>query len=112
MGFARTVKSPQRLIRAMSAKVDGTGTVALSGTCANDMSLTDNGTGDYTLTFDVAYERVPEVLVTPVTADVVARIGTVAAGSVQILLAKASDQAAVDGDFHVLIIGSDALDAI
>lgn len=112
MGFARSVKSPQRLMRIMSAKVDGTGTAALSGTCANDMALTDNGTGDYTLTFDVAYERAPEVVVTPLTADAVPRIAAVAVDSVQILMRKASDGTAIDADFHVMILGSDAIDAI
>ena len=111
MAFARSVKSTQRLIRTMSAKVDGTGTVSLSGTCANDMTLTDNGTGDYTLTFDEAFARAPEVFVLPATNDIIARVGTVAVGSVQIITENLSG-AATDADFHVLIMGSDAQDAI
>jgi len=95
----------------MSAKVDGTGTAALSGTCANDMTLTDSGTGDYLLTFDVAYSKIPEVLVTPLTDSIVPRLGTVTVGSVQILTDDASGSP-TDADFHVMIIGSDADDLI
>ena len=111
MGFARSVKSPQRLMRIMSAKVDGTGTAALSGTCANDMVLTDNNTGDYTLTFGVPFERVPEVVALPITDNIVLKIGTISVSAVQILSENLSGSA-TDADFHVMILGSDAIDAI
>lgn len=111
MAFSRSVKSPQRLMRIMSVKVDGTGTAALSGTCANDMTLTDNGTGDYTLTFDEAFARAPEIVVTPITNDIIAKIGASAVGSCQILTENLSG-VATDADFHVMILGSDATDAI
>lgn len=106
---AKQVVCPQRLMRLMSAKVDGTGTAALSGTCSNDMALTDSGTGDYLLTFDIPFLRAPEVIVTPVTDNIVCKIGTVAVGSVQILTENLSG-AATDADFHVIILGSDAAD--
>lgn len=111
MSFARSVKSPQRLVRMMSLKVDGTGTASLSGTCANDVSLTDSGTGDYLLTFDEAFARTPEVLVTVTTNDRIARVATLAVGSVQIITEDLAG-AAADADFHVMIVGSDASDAI
>lgn len=109
----RSVKSTQRLMRLMSAKVDGTGTAALGGTCANDMSLVDNGVGDYSLTFDAAFEQIPEVVVTPVTADVICKIEAVAKGSVQITCFDATDgTTAKDADFHVMVLGSDALELL
>lgn len=111
MSFARTVKSPQRLMRMMSLKVQGTGTAALTGTCANDCTLADGGTGDYTITFDEAFARTPEVQVTMVTNDTIARIGTIGTTSVQILTEDLAG-AAIDATFHLLIIGSDAEDAI
>lgn len=111
MGFARTVKSPQRLIRMLSAKIDGTGTASMSGTCSNDMTLTDSGTGDYLLTFDEAFARTPEVVVTCTTNDRIARVATLAVGSVQIITEDLAG-AAADADFHVIIVGSDASDAI
>lgn len=106
---AKAVKSSQRLMRLMSAKVDGTGTAALSGTCANDMSLTDSGTGDYLLTFDEPFLRAPEVIATPITDNIVCKLGTVAVGSVQILTENLSGTA-TDADFHVIILGSDSAD--
>jgi hypothetical protein len=106
---AKQVVCPQRAMRLMSAKVDGTGTAALSGTCANDMSLTDSGTGDYLLTFDLPFLRAPEVIATPITDNIVCKIGTVAVGSVQILTENLSG-AATDADFHVIILGSDTAD--
>lgn len=107
----RSVKGPQRSMKLMSAKVDGTGTAALSGTCANDMSLTDNGAGDYTLTYDDAFERAPEVIVQMVTADLIASVAASAVGSCQILVTDTSG-VATDGDFHVMILGSLDVDAI
>jgi hypothetical protein len=107
---AKQVVSPQRLMRVMSVKVDGTGTAALSGTCANNMSLTDSGTGDYLLTFNIPYKRAPEVIVTPITDNIVCKLGTIAVGSIQILSENLSG-AATDADFHVIIMGSDTADA-
>ncbi len=106
---AKQVVCPQRAMRIMSVKVDGTGTVALSGTCSNNMTLTDSGTGDYLLTFNIPYLRAPEVIATPITDNIVAKIGTVAVGSVQILTENLSG-AATDADFHVIILGSDTAD--
>lgn len=106
---AKQVVCPQRSMRIMSVKVDGTGTAALSGTCSNDMTLTVNGTGDYTLTFDVSYKREPEVIATPITDNIVTKLGTVAVGSVQILTENLSGTA-TDADFHAIILGSDTVD--
>lgn len=106
---AKNVVCPQRKMRVMSVKVDGTGTAALSGTCSTNMSLTDSGTGDYLLTFDVPFLRAPEVIVTPITDNIVAKLGTVAVGSVQILTENLSGNA-TDADFHVIILGSDTTD--
>lgn len=111
MGLAKQVVCPQRAIRLMSVKVDGTGTAALSGTCALNMALTDNGTGDYTLTFNLPYLRAPEVIATPITDNIVCKLGTVAVGSIQILTENLSGSA-TDADFHVIIMGSDTVDQI
>lgn len=114
MGFgyqSQAVSCPQRLMRVMSVKVDGTGTAALTGTCALNMTLTDNGTGDYTLTFDIPYKRAPEVIATAITDNIVCKLGTVAVGSIQILTENLSGTA-TDADFHVIILGSDTVDQI
>lgn len=107
----KQVVSPQRLMRIMSVKVDGTGTAALSGTCSSNMSLTDNGTGDYTLTFDIPFKRAPEVMVTPITDNIVAKIISSAVTAVNIGTENLSGSA-TDADFHVIILGSDTADQI
>lgn len=113
-GFARSVQSRQRLVHMIAGRVDGTGTAEiLEG--GNEMSLTDNGTGDYTLTFGQAFQRVPTVVVTPIGAsgDVVATLGTLSASAVQILCWDGTDgTTAKDADFHVMIVGSDGPDVI
>lgn len=114
MAFGRSIKSDQRLMRIMSVKLDGTGTAALSGSSANSMSLTDNGTGDYTLTFDVAFARAPEVMcVSAQAAGVHLAVTAVSTTACTIKSFAAADgTTAADSDMHVLIIGSDAADAI
>jgi len=109
-GFqAKAVVSPQRLMRLLSLKVTGTGTAALSGTCALNCTLTDNGTGDYTITPLIPFKRVPEAFATAVTDNIYCKVGTVTASSIQILTENLSGSA-TDAVFHLLIIGSDTED--
>lgn len=108
---SKVVQCPQRKVRLMAAFVDGTGTAALSGLNSPNMSLTDNGTGDYTLTLDEAYAQAPQVVATPKTDNIICKIGTVTASSIQILTENLSGSA-TDADFHVMIIGSDSADQI
>jgi hypothetical protein len=107
----KAVKSTQRNMRLMTVFLDGTGTAALSGLCANDMALTDNGTGDYTLTFDVPFERAPQVFCTPLTDNIYVKVTSALVGSCVVKSENLSGTA-TDADFHVLIIGSDAADAV
>ena len=96
----------------IAARVDGTGTAAmLEG--GNEITLTDNGTGDYTLTFAQAFARVPTVVASPLTADAIIQIGTISASAVQILAFDATDgTTAKDVDFHAIIVGNDTADII
>jgi hypothetical protein len=100
------------MVHVIGSRVDGTGTAALlSG--SRELTLTDNGTGDYTLTFAVPYKQVPVVVGLPVTAGVVLRIGAVSVSAVQILVfATADGTTATDADFHVMIMGSDVADEV
>lgn len=111
-GFARAVNSRQRLVHMIAARVDGTGTAALlSG--SQELTLTDNGTGDYTLTLATPAQQVPTVLLTSKTSAVEVRLGTVTASAVQVLgFASADGTTATDCDFDVLIIASDAADEV
>ena len=109
--FSRSVKCGQRQPYMIALRVDGTGTASiLEG--SNEVTLTDNGTGDYTLTFSEPFSRVPSVVATPVTADIYCQIATVAVSSVNIKTFNVSAQAATDADFHVMVMGFDAADAV
>lgn len=106
----RELKGTQRLPRVLALRVDGTGTASiLEGQF--DATLTDNGTGDYTLTWVKPFARVPVVQATTLLADSVAYIHAVSASAVTIRVRTvAGSPAAVDADFHVHVIGSDAVD--
>jgi len=94
------------------ARIDGTGTAAvLEG--KQELALTDNGVGDYTLTFAQAFVRVPTVVATVLTTDTYAMISTVSTTAVRILVKQVADgSTATDADFHVMILGSDASDEV
>lgn len=108
----REIKGTQRLPRLLAFRVDGTDTASiLEG--AFDATLTDNGTGDYTLTFAKPFVRIPVCVVTPIGAsgDIIATIETAATTGFDIRLWDGTDgTTAKDGDFHVLFIGWDSAD--
>lgn len=99
------------MIRQLELIVDGTGTAALSGPAANQATLTDNGTGDYTITFDEPFAQIPVCIPVCLTADCAVDTMVPAVDDVQITLVDATDgTTAKDGDFHILIVGADTAD--
>lgn len=108
---SKAIACSQRRTRVLSVHVKGTVAIALSGVCANNMSLVRNGTGDYTLTPLLPFKQVPQVLLTPFTAQRVLSIGTVTANSIQIL-SKDLTNTAADAIFDAIILGSDTPDQI
>lgn len=108
----RELKGTQRLPRVLGAIVDGTGTAAIREG-GSDLSLVDNGTGDYTLTIRSPYKRKPVVQVTCATTDCYAELVD-ADNSVSVIhvLTKNNADAATDAVFHVLVLGWDAADAV
>lgn len=89
-------------------RVDGTGTASiLEG--QYHATLTDNGTGDYTLTFARPFARVPVVVgAVAVGADLAPKIVTVTASALNIKwmdLLGDGTPAEVDCDFHVTVLG-------
>ena len=109
-GFARGMNARQRMVHEIHAKLTGTGTAALNHG-AQELSLTDNGTGDYTLTLLTPAKRILAVHATPLTADCAVQVGTVSVSAVQLL---ATDLAAVakDAVMYVTIVVSDAADEV
>lgn len=113
----REVKCPQRKMRMLALRITGTGTAAInegaSNGSANGATLTDNGTGDYTITFGTAFGRAPVCTVTPVATagDVIATIHTVSTSAVRITTWDGTDgTTAKDAVFHLLVVGADAVD--
>ena len=111
-GFARAIDSRQRATHMIVARVDGTGTAALlSG--SNELTLTDNGTGDYTLTYSTAYKQVPVIMCQSKTTGVLCEVAASSATSCQInCFDVATGAAATDCDFDIMILGSDAEDEV
>lgn len=83
-------------------RVDGTGTASiLEG--GNQLTLTDNGTGDYTLTLRRPGRRTLVVAgVVPLTAGLSFKITAVSSSAVQIQFDD--DTVATDTDFHGALI--------
>lgn len=104
----RSVKSPQRMPRLLAFKVDGTGTASLL-VGSKDATLTDNGTGDYTLTFAKPFARVPVVVASAITAGAVIQIASATVTACNIVVTDLS-AVALDADLHVLVQGFDAVD--
>lgn len=106
----REIKGTQRLPRLLAAIVDGTGTAAIR-MGSTDFTLTDNGTGDYTLTFAKAFLRKPMIQVTCATNDCYAETVDADNSLTAVhILTKNNADAATDAVFHVLVLGYDSAD--
>lgn len=104
----REIKGSQRLPRLIALRVDGTGTASiLEG--AFDATLVDNGTGDYTLTFATPFKRVP-VCVGSAVGAVEATLNVVPSVSAVQVLLQDNAGAAIDSDFHLMVLGFDSAD--
>lgn len=85
--------------------------VALSmGKFDASIAETGAGPGDYTITFNEPFVKVPQVIVNCTTL-MAPQLVSVSVSAVRVLLNNMSGNAA-DGDFHMLVIGSQASDSI
>lgn len=97
----------QRKPRMLSFIVDGTGTAAI-GEGKYHATLTDNGTGDYTLTLvEPAQRAIVVVGCICATATAYAEVSATTSSTVRILT-KTNGNAAVDAIFHLTIIAYDS----
>jgi len=103
----RKVQSGLRGQRSIAARVDGVTATAVLSEGTGAVTLTDTGTGDYLLTFNERFVRVPSVVATTLTALTRAQIGTVSATSVQILTFGYNNTTATDAVVHVFLTGWD-----
>lgn len=108
----KKVHCPQPFPRLLAGRFDGTGTAAIvigGATNGASFELTDNGTGDYTVTFTKPFKRAPIVI--PTTYGLSNRSVQLAAApsvsSCNILGFDISGTAA-DADFDLLVLGYDS----
>lgn len=103
-GMGRCVQVPQIDNRFESLTVNGTGTAAITiGT--TDATLTDNGTGDYTLTFTKAFARAPIVI--PSGKATRAQLHSTPTSTACRILCFNGAGVATDDSFSVMILGYD-----
>lgn len=106
----QALKTTRRSPRMMGFKVQGTSTAALLiGT--PEATLTDNGTGDYTVTFKRPFNTAPVVVATPLTANRGACIVSSSVNAVRIQTATFPGGALSDADFELLVLGYDTLNS-
>ena len=90
----------------------GAASVAVLGEGKFDAVLSGSDTeGDYTITFNEKFARAPQVGVTCITDNTIARIVQATTSLVQIQTENLSG-VATDADFHMIAIGSDADDLV
>lgn len=101
----RVVEVPQLKPRLEVFRVDGTGTAAIDFG-STDATLTDNGTGDYTLTWKEPFAREPIVIVTG--KDNPAQLLAAATSTAcQFGCFNKTTHAAVDDEVYVVVLGYD-----
>lgn len=95
----------------MALRLDGTGTASLLEG-ATMATLTDNGTGDYTLELVEPLGRVPTVVATPLTAETIVQLSAVSATQIDVLCFEVDGTTAKDADLHILVVGAEVADEI
>jgi len=105
----REIKATQRLPRQLALKVNGVGATPSIQIGSFDATLADNGTGDYTITFNEPFARAPICVASCQTATCYAEIAAASSTSVQVLT-KSNANTATDAVFHLIVQGYDAAD--
>jgi hypothetical protein len=110
--LSKSLVSDQRRMRMMSLKVEGVdGSPSLSGSSKTAMTVADGGVGIYNLTLLEPFKRAPEVLVTAITDDQVAKVESASTSAIVIHVQSLAG-ALADGDVYVMVLGSDDPDFI
>jgi len=106
-GMAKAIQIPQLKPRMEAFRISGSGTAALA-LGSTDATLVDNGTGDYSLTWNTPFAREPIVIVTA-KANRAQCLSAATATGVNVGSFGATGGAA-DDDINVLVIGYDRAD--
>ena len=108
------ISSPYKSPILVALKVDGTGTAKLTGSGANKATLTDNGTGDYTITLVDAASEIVYASAMPLTDDVMVSKSLAHTTSVMRFecrgIEKTATQTTAGLKFHSILVGADGND--
>lgn len=115
-GLKRPLKMPQREMMALSfAVLDTAGTPSLTRG-STDGAITDNGVGDYTITFTEPFESgtVPQCFIQVKEADCMAHIDTANTDNTKVTVNvfEADGVTAEDASLDILVIGTFAADEV
>jgi hypothetical protein len=111
MGLKREITSPQRQMHMLAFQKSGLGTPALAGEGKFDGTIADNGVGDYTITFDEAFVRIPLCIAVSKTSAKHIRC-VPALGSVQVLCFDMDGTTPAEADFDLICLGSMVADQL
>lgn len=113
----REMKCVQRKTRIIPIRLDGSdvagGTATTNGILEGKyhVTVTENGSGDYSFTFNTPFSRTPVVLLTTITDVTTVRLKDVSTTGFTVEQVGADQTTPeADGDFHALVIGFDAVD--
>lgn len=105
-GLQRSVKADQRNVVMKCFKIlDTAGTPTLS-VGSTDGSITDNGVGDYTITFASPLDRAMAAHVTPMQANAIAYVHALSASAITVKVTEADGSTADDSSVLVTVIGA------
>lgn len=113
----REMKTVQRQTRVIPLRIDG-GDVAGGTSTQNGVlegkehvRITENSSGDYSVTFVTPFARVPVVLLTPATDVSTIWLKEVSATGFRVEQVGADQTTPLaDGDWHALVVGFDTPD--
>lgn len=106
-GMERAVQVAQRKPRLECFRVNGTGTAAIA-LGSTDAALTDNGTGDYTLTWTKPFAFAPVVI--PVGKAGRAQLKSATSSTAANIVTFGATGSAADDEFCALVMGFDCVD--
>tara|TARA_R100001480_G_scaffold3502_3_gene9137 strand:+ start:3663 stop:3998 length:336 start_codon:yes stop_codon:yes gene_type:complete len=104
----RSIKSSQRKLRIISLRLEGsTGTLSAEGPDSNQVTVTDNDVGDYTVNLNQAFAAKPIAVASCESADQNANVIPTKSSVRVIIRTIAGSPAAAEADVQMIIIGSD-----
>lgn len=113
----REMMSPQRGVRVIPIRVDGSEVAGGSGTTNGLLEgkfhclITENSDGNYTIDFNTHFKRTPVVVCMTATDVTTLRIISVDETMVRVEQVGADQTTpTADGDFHLLVVGFDVAD--